>query len=154
MASERAEALHTILRQVRPLHRELRRAVETQLEGTGISMAMLSVLETIDEGGPRTVSEMARELGLPRQVVQRNVNDLLAEGLVARRPNPAHKRADLIELRKRGQRRLRRAEDKQRRALRRVYRKSKKKDLAACIRVLDLLRNELAGRQEDDPLEH
>lgn len=51
---------------------------------------------------PQPVAWLARDLGANRQNVQRIVNDLHAEGLVAFEPNPHHRRANLVVLTERG----------------------------------------------------
>ncbi len=50
----------------------------------------------------RTVSQIARVMGLTRQSVQRSVDRLEAGGLVSYADNPAHKRARLVALTARG----------------------------------------------------
>lgn len=52
---------------------------------------------------PQPVAWLARDLGANRQNVQRIVNDLHAEGLVAFEPNPHHRRANLVVLSEKGQ---------------------------------------------------
>lgn len=47
---------------------------------------------------PQPVAWLARDLGANRQNVQRIVNDLAKEGIVAFAPNPHHKRAQLVVL--------------------------------------------------------
>jgi DNA-binding MarR family transcriptional regulator len=61
--------------------------------------AVLSVLS----GGPRTVPQVARRLGVTRQSVQRVANLLAAEGLVESSPNPDSARSPLFRLSKRGE---------------------------------------------------
>jgi DNA-binding MarR family transcriptional regulator len=51
---------------------------------------------------PQPVAWLARDLGANRQNVQRIVNDLQQEGLVALAPNPHHRRAHLVVLTGRG----------------------------------------------------
>ena len=51
---------------------------------------------------PQPVAWLARDLGASRQNVQRIVNDLAKEGIVAFAPNPHHKRAQLVVLTPRG----------------------------------------------------
>lgn len=51
---------------------------------------------------PRPVAWLARDLGANRQNVQRIVNDLEKDGLVAFEPNPHHKRAHLVVLTDKG----------------------------------------------------
>ncbi len=53
--------------------------------------------------GPQTVSWLARSMGLTRQAVQRIVNDLEEDGLVAFKANPAHRRAQLVMMTREGQ---------------------------------------------------
>ena len=55
-----------------------------------------------DQEEPLSVAQLARKMGLTRQAVQRIANELVAEGVVAFRANPRHKRAQLIELTPRG----------------------------------------------------
>ena len=45
---------------------------------------------------PQTASGISRQMGISRQAVQRVANRLLAEGLLERSGNPAHKRAPLL----------------------------------------------------------
>jgi DNA-binding MarR family transcriptional regulator len=51
---------------------------------------------------PQPVAWLARDLGANRQNVQRIVNDLHGEGLVAFEVNPHHRRAQLVVLTDRG----------------------------------------------------
>jgi len=50
----------------------------------------------------RTVAEIAREAGVARQGVQRIVNELVRDGLVAFRDNPHHRKAQLVVLTDKG----------------------------------------------------
>jgi len=45
---------------------------------------------------PLTASGISRQMGISRQAVQRVANRLLAEGLLEKLDNPAHKRAPLL----------------------------------------------------------
>src|SRR6266700_8063493 len=51
---------------------------------------------------PQPVAWLARNLGAYRQNVQRIINDLHKEGLVAFEPNPHHRRAQLVVLTHKG----------------------------------------------------
>src|SRR3954467_13680507 len=53
---------------------------------------------------PQPVAWLARDLGANRQNVQRIVNDLMTEGLVAFETNPHHRRAQLVVLTDKGRR--------------------------------------------------
>ena len=71
--------------------------------GLGLTSARWQLLGGImDQEEPLSVAQLAREIGVTRQSVQRIANELEAEGIVAFRPNPRHKRAQLIELTARG----------------------------------------------------
>lgn len=73
--------------------------------GLGLTSARWQVLGAIVEAGrPQPVAWLARDLGAYRQNVQRIVNDLQAEGLVAFETNPHHRRAQLIVLTDKGKR--------------------------------------------------
>jgi DNA-binding MarR family transcriptional regulator len=64
-------------------------------EEFGISSALWQVMGAIDQG-PRTVSQIARMMGLSRQSVQRSANALHNKGIVAFMDNAEHKRAKLV----------------------------------------------------------
>jgi DNA-binding MarR family transcriptional regulator len=67
----------------------------------GQTSARWQVLGAIDRE-PRTVSQIARIMGLIRQSVQRTADRLRAEGIVTYADNPAHRRANLVTLTARG----------------------------------------------------
>lgn len=70
----------------------------------GLSSARWQVLGAMHFAeAPQTVSWLARSMGLTRQAVQRIVNELEAEGLVAFKPNPVHRRAHLVTMSKKGE---------------------------------------------------
>lgn len=61
----------------------------------GITAAWWQVLGgVLDE--PRTVAEVGRRMGVTRQGVQRIANLLVDQGLAELRPNPGHRRAQLL----------------------------------------------------------
>jgi DNA-binding MarR family transcriptional regulator len=65
----------------------------------GLTSARWQVLGAVAmAGAPRPVAHIARDMGLARQGVQRIVNDLAADGLLAFADNPHHRRAKLISL--------------------------------------------------------
>lgn len=70
----------------------------------GLTSARWQVLGTIVAADrPQPVAWLARDLGANRQNVQRIVNDLHREGLIAFEPNPHHRRAQLVVLTAKGQ---------------------------------------------------
>lgn len=72
-------------------------AGDTLTRPMGQTSARWLVLATVEEG-PITVAQIARQLGLARQSVQRVANLLADDGLVAFAENPAHRRAKLVKL--------------------------------------------------------
>ncbi len=70
----------------------------------GLTSARWQILGAIVQADrPQPVAWLARDLGANRQNVQRIVNDLMGDGLVAFEPNPHHKRAQLVVLTSKGQ---------------------------------------------------
>ncbi|GAA1086920.1 MarR family winged helix-turn-helix transcriptional regulator [Nocardiopsis composta] len=61
----------------------------------GLTAARWQVLGSVLRT-PAPVSEIARQLGLTRQAVQRTADALVAQGFAEYRPNPAHSRAKLL----------------------------------------------------------
>ncbi len=72
----------------------------------GLSTARWQVLGAVDQGA-FTVSQIARNMGLRRQSVQRIVDLLAGEGLLELATNPHHRRAKLVHLTARGEEKLR-----------------------------------------------
>lgn len=71
-------------------------AVAENLAGpAGLTAARWQVLGTILPA-PAAVADIARELGLTRQSVQRIADILVEQGLAEYRPNPSHRRAKLL----------------------------------------------------------
>jgi len=117
----------------------------------GLTSARWQVLGAIalaDRSQP--VAWLARDLGANRQNVQRIVNDLHKEGLVAFAPNPHHRRARLVVLTEKGQR----AYDA---AVRTYYPKAdalaeglSERDVKTARRVLAALRKKLEGENDSE----
>ena len=81
------------------LNKRMLAAGDRLVAGLGLTSARWDVLGTIIAAGqPRPVAWLARDMGGNRQNVQRIVNDLVKDGLVAFAPNPHHKRAQLVVL--------------------------------------------------------
>src|ERR1043166_7574912 len=71
--------------------------------GLGLTSARWQILGAIVEADrPQPVAWLARDLGANRQNVQRIVNDLVSEGLLAFEANPHHRRAQLVVLTDKG----------------------------------------------------
>jgi DNA-binding MarR family transcriptional regulator len=71
----------------------------------GLTSARWQILGAIAEAErPQPVAWLARDLGANRQNVQRIINDLHKEELVAFEANPHHRRAQLVVLTEKGRR--------------------------------------------------
>ena len=82
--------------------------------GLGLTSARWQVLGAIAEADrPQPVAWVARDLGAYRQSVQRIINELHREGLVAFEANPHHRRAQLVVLTDKGRRAFEAAMDLQ-----------------------------------------
>lgn len=87
------------------LNNRMLAAGDRLVAGLGLTSARWQVLGTIVAAErPQPVAWLARDMGGNRQNIQRIVNDLEKERLVAFEPNPHHKRAQLVVLTKKGKR--------------------------------------------------
>ncbi len=69
----------------------------------GLTSARWQILGAIVQADrPQPVAWLARDLGANRQNVQRIINDLQKDALIAFEPNPHHKRAQLVILTTKG----------------------------------------------------
>jgi len=66
--------------------------------GLRVTLPMRAVLEFLQARGPTPVPRIARTRAASRQHIQTIVNELLHEGLVELRDNPAHRRSCLVAL--------------------------------------------------------
>lgn len=92
----RAALVHAVVTQARPLVLNATRIVDLMWRADGFTAALRSVLESLVAAGPLPVPALAERLDLPRQAIQRQVDDLARQGLVVRQPNPGHRRSVLI----------------------------------------------------------
>lgn len=99
--SEAVNALTDLVLAVFRLNGRLLAAGDRMTRPVGQTSARWQVLGAIDPE-PRTVSQIARVMGLTRQSVQRTADRLQAEGIVSYVDNPAHRRAKLVALTTRG----------------------------------------------------
>jgi len=83
------------------LNGQMLRAGEALARPVGLTVAWWQVLGACLRA-PQTASGISREMGISRQAVQRVANRLLAEGLLKRSDNPAHKSAPLLAATKAG----------------------------------------------------
>ncbi len=100
---------------------------------------------------PQPVAWIARDLGANRQNVQRIVNDLQKEGLVAFEPNPHHRRAQLVVLTEKGRQAFDAAMNLQAPWVNGLTEGVAAQDIEVVHRVVATLRGKLeAGAQPDE----
>ncbi|MCS2159018.1 MarR family winged helix-turn-helix transcriptional regulator [Scandinavium sp. H11S7] len=68
----------------------------------GLTSARWQIMGAIDIMGATTVSDLARQVGVTRQSVQRIVNEMVAEGYFVFMANPHHRRAKNIAMTDKG----------------------------------------------------
>jgi DNA-binding MarR family transcriptional regulator len=107
-----AEALTDLILEVFRLNGRLLAAGDALTRPFGQTSARWQVLGAIADE-PRTVASIARNMGLARQSVQRTADVLERDGIVEFIDNPAHRRARLVRLTRRGRRILDRVTDAQ-----------------------------------------
>jgi DNA-binding MarR family transcriptional regulator len=101
---------------------------------------------------PQPVAWLARALGANRQNVQRIVNDLVAEGLLALEANPHHRRAQLVVLTPKGSKAFEDAMRLQAPWVNDLSEGLAVKDIEATRRVLTTLRAKLEGADSGNEL--
>ena len=112
----------------------------------GLTSARWQILGAIVSAErPQPVSWLARDLGANRQNVQRIINDLHKDGLVAFETNPHHRRAQLVVLTDRGRRAFDGAMDLQAPWVNELADGLLVKDIGTVRRVVTALRMKLEG---------
>ncbi len=141
----KAEALESVLEEVRSLSRRLR-SIAGETQGIeGVTAGMHSVLAELARSGPRTVPQMARSRSVSRQHIRTVVNKLEAGELVEAVPNPAHKRSSLVRVTTKGRRLLHEMEHRGQELLRRLPVAVSKKELRITAATLRSLGELFAG---------
>ena len=89
---------------------------DAMVHDLGLTSARWQVLGAIALSPvPLPVAHIARNMGLTRQAVQRNVDDMRTDGLVRLEPNPHHLRAMLVAMTEHGEAAYRQASARQER---------------------------------------
>ncbi|WP_434031259.1 MarR family winged helix-turn-helix transcriptional regulator [[Pseudomonas] boreopolis] len=115
----------------------------------GLTSARWQILGAIAAADrPQPVAWLARDLGANRQNVQRIVNDLEKEDVVAFQPNPHHRRAQLVVLTEKGREVFEGATRLYAPQINRLAKGLAMEDIEAAIRVLTELRSRLAAQAE------
>ena len=113
----------------------------------GLTSARWQILGAVTQADrPQPVAWLARDLGAYRQNVQRIINDLHKEGLVAFEANPHHRRAQLVVLTDKGKRAFEAAMNLQVPWVDNLSDGLSVKDLETVHRVVAALRKKLEGQ--------
>jgi len=97
------EALTDVVLDLFRLNSLLLTAGDRLVAGLGLTSARWQILGAmVAAERPQPVAWLARDMGANRQNVQRIINDLHKEGMVAFKTNPHHRRAQLVVLTEKG----------------------------------------------------
>ena len=119
----------------------------------GLTSARWSILGAIVEADrPQPVAWLARDLGAYRQNVQRIINELHEEGLVAFEANPHHQRAQFVVLTDKGRRAFEAAMNLQTPWVNSLSDGLSVKDIETVHRVVTSVRKKLEGPDEPKKL--
>ena len=117
--------------------------------GLGLTSARWQILGAMAAAErPQPVAWLARDMGANRQNVQRIINDLQNDGLVAFEVNPHHRRAQLVVLSDKGRRTFKAAMELQAPWINRISDGLSAKDIQTVHSVVTALRNRLEGNGE------
>jgi DNA-binding MarR family transcriptional regulator len=145
------EALTSLVLPLFRLNSLLLTAGDRLVARLGLTSARWQVLGAIVQAArPQPVAWLARDLGANRQNVQRIINDLHRDGLVALEPNPHHRRAQLIVLTDKGRAAFDAAMRLQTPWVNRLSDRLSVKDIETVKRVVSALRKSLERSAEDD----
>jgi len=143
-AEQRHDALTRLILEVFRVNGGLIAAGDRLVADLGLTSARWQVLGAIAlSPAPEPVARLARAMGLHRQGVQRIVNELEAEGIVALDDNPHHRRAKLVRLTRKGEALYREAERRQKPWARALAKGLDPKAIGAANALLKSLRGRL-----------
>ncbi|MBE9552436.1 MAG: MarR family transcriptional regulator [Proteobacteria bacterium] len=111
-----------------------------------LSSARWQVMGAIDEA-PLPVAQIARNMGLTRQAVQRVANVLADEGLVEFTENPDHRRAKLVRLAAGGRAALKKISGRQIEWSNRLAEGLDAEEIKDALAVLSILRQRLEAEK-------
>lgn len=139
---------------VRRLFHKLGYGVAALHRDSDVSVGMRAVLESVVDGGPQTVPQMARVRPVTRQHIQGLVNALMEGGYVEYADNPAHKRSKLVCATKLGEEVFRALRERENAAFLRARIDVSAEDLESATKVLRALIATLEGPEWRSVLNH
>lgn len=146
----RGAAVYALLRHVRPLVLNSERIVGRQTKSLGWTVGMRAAVEVLSESGPSTVPQIALQLHLPRQAVQRVVDELRKLGDVVTEPNAAHRRSVLIRLTDDGAEKFAVLKDRELNRLAKLLPTVSPDDLSTAIAVLAALDDDVRALAQEE----
>lgn len=97
MTSPKNDPFIALITEIFRIHGRFRLLFQGSAGSTGLTRIQNAVLATVIETQhPRTVAQLGRSLGHPRQVIQRTTNELIDRGLLGMQDNPADRRAKVV----------------------------------------------------------
>ena len=138
-----AQSNYEITWLIRRIFRRMAQVAGESLETFGITAADRAVLEFLYPDEALSVPEIAERYDVSRQHVQVTVNALLEKGLVKKKPNPRHKRSDLICLSGAGNRLFKRIRKNDARLVAGLFRNIPDRQLATTLKTLKELNDRL-----------
>ena len=110
----------------------------------GQSTGKWGMMRSLGEGGPQSVSQIARSRPVARQGVQRMANELAKDGLIEFIDNPTHRRAKLMKLTGKGEKILTRLRQSELRWTGGFARRFGRRDIEKALEVVRALKNTLS----------
>src|SRR3981189_577672 len=148
-------ALTTLILDLFSLNNRLLAAGDRLVAKLGLTSARWQVLGTIVAADrPQPVAWLARDMGANRQNVQRIVNDLEKDGLIAFEPNPHHRRAQLVVLANKGKQTFEVAMRLQAPWINELSEGLRVKDIETTRSVMSALRSKLQGNGDAEEQTH
>jgi DNA-binding MarR family transcriptional regulator len=142
------EALSGLVLDLFRLTSELLTVGDRLVAPLGLTSARWQILGAIVAAErPQPVAWLARDLGANRQNVQRIVNDLRADGLIAFETNPHHRRAQLVVLTGKGRQAFEAAMELQAPWMNELSDGLSVKELETVGRVVRILRRKIEGSE-------
>jgi len=83
---------------VTQLRRVLRAGIRTQIAWEALPMAQVELMQTLADGRPYRVNDLADRLHLAQSTISGLVGQMMASGLVTREVDPADRRAAVVTL--------------------------------------------------------
>lgn len=146
------EAFTELILETFRFHGRLLAAGDRLTKPMKLTSARWQVLGAI-EISPLSVAQIARNMGLARQNVQRLADALYRQGVVEYAPNPDHQRAKLVRLTDKGRRAVKELGERQAQWANRVASAAHPSDIRSALELLRALRARLEAERRATDLQ-